>query len=337
MSFSTKHPAPGSPEDGGSDDQQPTIEYDEARIAAAGDDAEKQDDFFDQHDFDRDLADQVGVAGRRYTLNDGNAIPPIGLGTARLNNAAAEVAVYEALNAGFRLIDTAANYENEAGVGRALKDSRLPREDVFVTTKLPGRDHGTDSVRRSLEGSLRRLHLDKVDLYLIHWPNPERGLYVDSFRTMLELREEGLVGSVGVSNFTPEMVDELIAKTGEAPAVNQVELQPQYQQEALRAHHHAHRIFVEAWAPLGYDSKVLEHEWIREIASDQGHTPAQVVLRWHIQNGVVPIPKTSKTKRMAENLDVFGWELTPEQMHRIKLMHTGLSASGFNPLEHEEL
>lgn len=335
MSHSTQQPAP-RPESPGSQNE-PEIDYDEDKIAEAGAEAEKEEDFFDDHEFDKDLSDQVGVAERRHTLSDGNKIPPIGLGTARLDNGAVEAVVYEALNAGFRLIDTAVNYENEAGVGRAIRDSLLPREDVFITTKLPGRDHGTDSVRRSLEGSLDRLQVDKVDLYLIHWPNPNRGLFVDSFRTMLELRDEGLIGSVGVSNFTPEMVDELIAKVGEAPTVNQVELQPQYQQEQLRTHHHGHKILLEAWAPLGYDSKVMEHEWIQEIATDRGRTPAQVILRWHVQNGVVPIPKTSKPKRMAENLDVFGWELSPEQMHRIKLLHTGLSASGMDPWEHEEM
>lgn len=336
MSHSTSEPAPKSAA-GNNGSQESEIEYDQEKIDQAGAEAEQQDDFFDDHDFDKDLSDQVGVADRRHTLHDGKQIPPIGLGTARMDDAAAEATVYEALNAGFRLIDTAVNYENEAGVGRAVKDSLLPREDVFITTKLPGRDHGTDSVRRSLEGSLNRLHLDKVDLYLIHWPNPHRGLYVDSFRTMLELRDEGLVGSVGVSNFTPEMVDELIAKVGEAPAVSQVELQPQFQQEKLRAHHHGHRILVEAWAPLGFDSKVMDHDWIQQIAADQGRSPAQVILRWHIQSGIVPIPKTSKPKRMAENLDVFTWELSPEQMHRIKLLHTGLSASGMDPWEHEEL
>lgn len=336
MSHSTHEPAPQS-KAATNTAQEPEIEYDQEKIDQAGREAEKQEDFFDDHEFNKDLSDQVGVADRRHTLHDGNTIPPIGLGTARMDNGVAEGVVYEALTAGFRLIDTAANYQNESGVGRALKDSLLPREDLFVTTKLPGRDHGTDSVRRSLEGSLQRLQLEKVDLYLIHWPNPQRGLYLESFRTMLELREEGLIGSVGVSNFTPEMVDELIAKVGEAPAVNQVELQPQFQQEALRAHHHGHRVLVEAWAPLGHDSKVINHEWIQEIAADQGRTPAQVILRWHIQNGVVPIPKTSKPGRMAENLDVFGWELSAEQMHRIKLLHTGLSASGLDPWEHEEL
>lgn len=317
--------------------QEAQIEYDEEKIARAGAEAEKGEDFFDDHEFDAGLTDQAGVAGRRHTLHDGTRIPQIGLGTARMDDAEAEAVVYEALSTGFRLIDTAVNYENETGVGRAIKDSLLPRDEVFVTTKLPGRDHGTDSVRRSLEGSLGRLGLDRVDLYLIHWPNPKHGLYVDSFRTMLELRDEGLVGSVGVSNFTPEMVDELIAKVGEAPTVNQVELQPQYQQEQLRAHHHGHRILVEAWAPLGYDSKMLEHEWVQEIAADQGRTPAQVILRWHVQSGVLPIPKTSKAKRMAENLDVFGWELTSRQMSRMKMLHTGLSASGFDPWEHEEM
>lgn len=292
--------------------------------------------FFDNTPFTTDHWDRIGVTHRHHTLHDGTTIPQIGLGTARLNNATAETVVFEALTTGFRLIDTAANYNNESGIGRAIKDSGLPREEVFITTKLPGRDHGTDSVRTSLEKSLTRLNTDHIDLYLIHWPNPAQGQYINSYRTMLALRDEGLIKSVGVSNFTPHMVDQLITETGTAPTINQVELQPQYQQEPLRAHHHKHNILVQAWAPLGNNPKTLNHPWIHTIAAEQGRTPAQIILRWHVQNDILPIPKTTKTHRMAENLDIFTWELTPQQMQRIKLLHTGLSASGLNPQEHEE-
>lgn len=289
-------------------------------------------------DVDPSLADQVGVAERRHTLNDGKKLPQIGMGTYPLDDAAAEVAVYEAANRGFRLFDTAVNYENETGVGRGIALAGLPRDQVFVATKIPGRDQGGEAlVRSSLEGSLHRLGLDHVDLYLIHWPNPKRDKYVETYRTMLKLRDEGLVGSVGVSNFTPAHVDRLIEQTGEAPAVNQVELNPQYQQEALRAHHHEQRILIQAWAPLGRKTEILQHEWLAEIAGQVNRTPAQVALRWEVQSGILPIPKSANPKRMAENLDVFSWELDDQQMERIRLLHTGLSGSGFDPDEHEEM
>ena len=284
------------------------------------------------------LADQVGVSERRHTLNDGHQLPQIGMGTYPMDDADAEVSVYEGINRGFRLIDTAVNYGNEIGVGRGIALAGLPRDEIFVATKIPGRDQGDEAtVRASVEGSLERLGLDRLDLLLIHWPNPKQDKYVQTFRTMLALREEGVVRSVGVSNFTPAHVDRLIAETGETPAVNQVELNPQYQQEALRAHHHDKRILVQAWSPLGRKTDILEHEWLAEIAGQVNRTPAQVVLRWEIQSAVLPIPKSSNPKRMAENLDVFGWELDDQQMERIRLLHTGLSGSGFDPDEHEEM
>ncbi|GEO93528.1 oxidoreductase [Kocuria flava] len=283
--------------------------------------------------------DQVGTvpADRTHVMRDGRRIPVIGLGTYPMDDAQAEADVAEALMRGWRMVDTAVNYGNETGVGRGIAASGVPRSEVFVTTKLPGRDHGTDSVRRSLEGSLRRLGTDHADLYLIHWPNPSVDRYVESWRTMLRLRDEGLVRSVGVSNFTPAHIRRLVAETGETPAVNQVELHPQYQQERLRAFHEEHRIITQAWSPLGRKTDILQHPWIERIARRTGRTPAQVVLRWHLQSHTVPIPKTSDPQRMAENLDVLDWELDEEQMHRMRLLHTGLSASGYDPDEHEEM
>lgn len=273
----------------------------------------------------------------RHVLRDDNKIPQLGLGTYPMDDAEAEALIPEALWRGYRLIDTAVNYGNELGVGRGVQASGIKREDIFLTTKLPGRDHGTDSVRRSLEASLKRLGTDYVDLYLIHWPNPSVDRYVETWQTMIELRDQGLVKSIGVSNFLPEHLLRLEKETGEMPVINQVELNPQYQQELLREFHGEHKIVTEAWAPLGRKTDILQHEWIAEIARKQGRTPAQVMLRWHIQSNILPIPKTSDVTRMAENIDVFDWDLSDDQMRRIKMLHTGLSGSGFDPRDHEEM
>ncbi|GAA2118566.1 aldo/keto reductase [Kocuria atrinae] len=273
----------------------------------------------------------------RHVLRDDNKIPQLGLGTYPMDDAEAEALIPEALWRGYRLIDTAVNYGNELGVGRGVQASGIKREDIFLTTKLPGRDHGTDSVRRSLEASLKRLGTDYVDLYLIHWPNPSVDRYVETWQTMIELRDQGLVKSTGVSNFLPEHLLRLEKETGEMPVINQVELNPQYQQELLREFHGEHKIVTEAWAPLGRKTDILQHEWIAEIARKQGRTPAQVMLRWHIQSNILPIPKTSDVTRMAENIDVFDWDLSDDQMRRIKMLHTGLSGSGFDPRDHEEM
>lgn len=273
----------------------------------------------------------------RHVLRDDNKIPQLGLGTYPMDDAEAEALIPEALWRGYRLIDTAVNYGNELGVGRGVQASGIKREDIFLTTKLPGRDHGTDSVRRSLEASLKRLGTDYVDLYLIHWPNPSVDRYVETWQTMIELRDQGLVKSIGVSNFLPEHLLRLEKETGEMPVINQVELNPQYQQELLREFHGEHKIVTEAWAPLGRKTDILQHEWVAEIARKQGRTPAQVMLRWHIQSNILPIPKTSDVTRMAENIDVFDWDLSDDQMRRIKMLHTGLSGSGFDPRDHEEM
>ncbi|MDO4919557.1 aldo/keto reductase [Kocuria sp.] len=284
----------------------------------------------------KDLRDAVPDAAA-HVLRDGHEIPQLGFGTYPMDDAEAEALIPEALWRGYRLVDTAVNYGNERGVGRGIRSSGIPRDEVFLASKIPGRDQGRDGVRRSLEGTLERLGTDHLDLYLIHWPNPSADLYVQTWQAMREARDEGLVRSLGVSNFLPEHLLRLEAETGEMPVVNQVELHPQYQQEALRAFHDEHRILTQAWSPLGRKTDLLQSEWLAEIARHQGRTPAQVVLRWHVQSGIVPIPKSSDTGRMAENIDVFGWELTDEQMERLRMMHTGISGSGFDPAVHEEM
>ncbi|MFE7980138.1 aldo/keto reductase [Streptomyces shenzhenensis] len=269
-----------------------------------------------------------------YTLNDGTTLPAIGLGTWPMTDAQAGQAVGGALAAGYRLLDTATNYRNESGVGRGIAGSGVPREEVVVTTKLPGRHHGYEETLASFEESRRRLGVDYVDLYLIHWPLPRVGKYVDSWRAMIKLREDGLVRSIGVSNFTPEHIGELEEKTGVLPSVNQIELHPLFPQDGLRAFHAAKGIVTESWSPLGRDVRLLTDPAVLAVAEALGVTPAQAVLRWHVQLGAVPIPKSADPARQRANLDVFGFELSDAQMSAVAdRAHRRL---GGDPETHEE-
>ncbi|MFE0454814.1 aldo/keto reductase [Streptomyces sp. NPDC058914] len=251
------------------------------------------------------------------TLNDGTRLPAAGLGTWPMDDAQAEEAVAGALGVGYRLIDTATNYRNETGVGRGVARAGVPREEIVVTTKLPGRHHGYEETLASFEESRRRLGLEYVDLYLIHWPLPRVGRYVDSWRAMIKLREDGLIRSIGVSNFTAEHIDRLEKETGVLPSVNQIELHPLLPQDELRAYHEAKGIVTESWSPLGRGSALLRDPALVTVAEAHGVTPAQAVLRWHVQLGAVPIPKSSDPERQRANLDVFGFELGPEEMTAI--------------------
>ncbi|MEU8651651.1 aldo/keto reductase [Streptomyces sp. NPDC048737] len=251
------------------------------------------------------------------TLNDGTTLPAIGLGTWPMDDAQAEEAVAGALGLGCRLIDTATNYRNETGVGRGIARGGVPREEIVVTTKLPGRHHGYDETLASFEESRRRLGLDRIDLYLIHWPLPRVDRYVDSWRAMIRLREEGLVRSIGVSNFTAAHIERLEEETGALPAVNQIELHPLFPQDALRAFHESKGIVTESWSPLGRGSALLEDPAVVSVAEAHGVTPGQAVLRWHLQLGAVPIPKSSDPERQRANLDVSGFELGAAQMAAI--------------------
>jgi 2,5-diketo-D-gluconate reductase A len=252
-----------------------------------------------------------------YTLNDGTTIPAIGLGTWPMDDTQARTAVRGALEMGYRLVDTATNYRNETGVGRGLADGSVAREDVVVTTKLPGRHHGYDETLASFEESRRRLGLEYVDLYLIHWPLPRVGRYADSWKAMIKLREDGLVRSIGVSNFTAGHIERLEKETGVLPAVNQIELHPFFPQAELRAFHAEKGIRTESWSPLGRGTRLLEDPVIVSVAEAHGVTPGQVVLRWHTQLGAVPIPKSSDPDRQRENLDIFGFALGPAQMRAV--------------------
>ena len=269
------------------------------------------------------------------SLDDGRRIPAIGFGTWPLAGEEATRLVTAALQVGYRLVDTAARYENEKEVGAGLRASGLPRPELFVTTKLRGADHGYRSTLRALDESLERLGLDHVDLYLIHWPLPRLGRYVESWKAMIELRERGKALSMGVSNFQPEHIDALIDATGVVPAVNQVELHPEFSQPALRAYHSRKGIVTEAWRPLGKGASVQDPV-VGAIARKHGRTPAQIILRWEHELGVVAIPKTASVERMRENLSIFDFELSGEDRARMASLDRGARQAG-DPVSHEEL
>ncbi|KDP92493.1 MULTISPECIES: aldo/keto reductase [Clavibacter] len=250
-------------------------------------------------------------------LSDGNRIPAIGLGTYGLDDDAGAELVSGAIGAGYRLLDTALNYGNEAAVGEGMRRSGVPREELFLTTKLPGRHHGYDETLASFEESRASLGVDYVDLYLIHWPNPSVDRYVDSWRAFVELKERGLVRSIGVSNFTPAHLTRLHDETGVLPVVNQVELHPTFAQADLRAFHAEHGIVTESWSPLGTREQLMQDPAVVAAAEAHGVTPTQAVLRWHVQSGALPIPRSTDPERQRQNLDVFGFELTEEEVRAI--------------------
>ncbi|KMO21177.1 oxidoreductase [Methylobacterium indicum] len=264
------------------------------------------------------------------TLNDGKRIPQLGFGVWRLENEEAPAIVGAALEAGYRSIDTAAVYGNEAGVGRAIAASGLNREDIFVATKVWNDRHGYDETLRACEDSLARLGLDHVDLYLVHWPVPQRGAYLDTWRALMRLREDGRARSIGVSNFTVEHLKRVIDASGSTPAINQVELHPRFQQTALRAFHAEAGIVTEAWAPLGRGG-VLDDPAIRAIAEKHGRTPAQVVLRWQLDIGNVAIPKSATPARIRENRDVAGFTLDADDLARITALDDPAGRMGPDP------
>ncbi|MQY19269.1 aldo/keto reductase [Nocardia macrotermitis] len=255
-------------------------------------------------------------------LNDGSVIPRLGFGVFQVPSDEASAAVSTALEAGYRSIDTAAVYANEAGVGEAVRKSGLDRDEVYLTSKLWNSEQGYDSTLRAFDTTMAELGMDYLDLYLIHWPVAAADRYVDTFRAMREIKAQGRVGSIGVSNFTREHLERLIAETGETPVLNQVELHPSLAQPELRAFHAEHGIATEAWAPLGQGSE-LKDPTIAAIATELGRTPAQVIIRWHLQLGNVVIPKSVTPSRIAENFDVFSFELNSDQMQLVSALDIG--------------
>ncbi|MFF3286320.1 aldo/keto reductase [Streptomyces sp. NPDC003023] len=248
------------------------------------------------------------------TLHNGVAMPQLGFGVWQVPDDEAEQTVATALDAGYRSIDTAAIYGNEAGTGKAVAGSGIPREELFVTTKVWNSDQGHDNALRAFDTSLGKLGLDYVDLYLIHWPMPAKDMYVDTYRALEKILADGRAKSIGVSNFKPEHLERLIGETSVVPAVNQVELHPQLQQTGLREFHAKHGIATEAWSPLGQGKDLLQAPAVVAVAHKHGRTPAQVVLRWHLQVGNVVIPKSVTPSRIRENIDVFDFELDTDDM-----------------------
>lgn len=272
-----------------------------------------------------------------HILNDGTTLPPIGLGTYALRGVPGAEAMADALRQGYRLLDSAVNYENEGAVGEAIRMSGVPREEIRVASKLPGRHHKKPNVTWCIEESVQRMGLDYIDLYLIHWPNPSQKLFVEAWEGMIEARERGLVRSIGVSNFLPEYLDELIAKTGVAPSVNQIELHPYFNQAEQRAADRQRGVLTQAWTPIGKGTKLLTEAPVTAAATKHGRSPAQVVLRWHVQLGVLPIPKSANADRRAENLDVDGFALDDADMAAIGALSraAGRLFDG-DPRTHEE-
>ena len=264
------------------------------------------------------------------TLNNGVSMPQLGFGVFQVPAEETAETVAEALRAGYRGIDTAKAYGNEEGVAKAIRESGIAREDLFVTTKLWNDDHGYDQTLRAFDASLARLELDHLDLYLVHWPTPKRDTYVETWRAFEKLQADGRVWAIGVSNFQPAHLRRLVDETGAVPAVNQIELHPYLQQAELRGMHGDLGIATEAWSPLAKGGDLLGEQALVELADKHGRTPAQVVIRWHLQLGNVVIPKSVTPARIRENLDVFGFALDDEDIARLSTLERGLR-TGPNP------
>lgn len=255
------------------------------------------------------------------TLNDGNQMPQLGLGVYKVEDAIAAELVSNAISLGYRLIDTASMYENEIGVGDGIRAAGVNRDEIFVTTKFWLDGLGYENTLAEFDKSLKKLGLDYLDMYLIHWPAPKRGLlYVDSWRAMEKLQAEGLIRSIGVSNFHGHHIDEILKVSSVVPAVNQIELHPWLTQEAMVEYDASHGIITQAWSPLAR-GKIFDEALLAELAGVYGKSAAQIVLRWHIQRGISVIPKTSSVGRLAENLDVFDFELSAEDVARISALN----------------
>ncbi|MFP7761158.1 aldo/keto reductase [Marisediminicola sp. LYQ85] len=269
----------------------------------------------------------------RVTLNDSHLIPQLGFGVFKVDPGETERIVSDALEVGYRHIDTAAIYGNEEGVGRAIAASGIARDELFVTTKLWNADQGSETAPAAFDASLEKLGLDHVDLYLIHWPTPQRDLYVESWRALETIREGGRTRSIGVSNFLVEHLERLERECDIVPAVNQIELHPYHQRRAETAYGHDHGIVTEAWGPLGQGKyPLLELDEITAAAAAHERTSAQVVLRWHLQQGHVVFPKSNSRARIAENFDVFDFELSDDEMRAITALERGERVGG-DPLE----
>ncbi|MGO3792499.1 MAG: aldo/keto reductase [Enterococcus gilvus] len=254
------------------------------------------------------------------TMNDGHQIPAVGLGTFQIRGGVGVDQVLTAIQDGYRLLDTSTNYDSEGVVGEAIRCSGLPRSEFFVTTKLPGKYHAYEDALMMIQESLFRMGLDYFDLYLIHWPLPKRGLYVEAWQALVRAQKLGLIRSIGVSNFEPEHLDAIIEETGVTPAVNQIEIHPYWVQERMLKANKEWGILTEAWSPLGRGNDALKETVIAELAEKHGKAPAQIILRWHAERGILPIPKSRNLIHQRENLAIFDFELTQEEVGRINLL-----------------
>lgn len=267
-------------------------------------------------------------------LNDGTQIPQLGFGVFKMDNETAYRSTLKALEAGYTHIDTATAYQNEEGVGRAIAESGMKREDIFVTTKLWNDDQGNGKARAAINASLEKLGLDHVDLYLIHWPCPKTNMYVETWERLIDFRSEGLSTSIGVCNFLPDHLDRIVDETGIIPSINQIELHPTFQPDDLLNHCSDLGITVESWGPLG-QSEDLKNDKIKAIAKDTGATEAQVIIRWHLNRGFVTIPKSAHTERIMGNFAALDVKLTTDQMETIDGLNTGERLGG-DPAEIEQ-
>ena len=270
------------------------------------------------------------------TLNNGVEMPRLGLGTAGGDDNLTRRRVRDALSVGYRLIDTAAKYGNEVGIGQGIADSGLPREELFVCTKLRGADQGYEPTKKALDASLERLGLDYVDMYLIHWPLPRLDRYVESWHAMEELLAAGKARGIGVSNFLPEHLDRLAGSSSTVPAINQIELHPRLPQTEQRADNTRRGIVTQSWSPLARAGDLLAEPVLTSIAHRHGRTPVQVVLRWHVQLGLVAIPKSARLEHLRQNLELFDFQLTDDDLAEIATLETGKRISDQDPRTHEE-
>lgn len=262
------------------------------------------------------------------TLRHGTEMPRLGLGTWPMDDGAAERVIADAIEAGYRLVDTAENYRNERGVGLGLKASGVPREDLFVTTKFNRRWHGVDLAAEACQHSLDQLGLDYLDLLLVHWPNPDQDRYVEAWQGLARLLEAGRVKAIGTSNFKPAHLDGVIAATGVVPDVNQIQLSPLTTRDEARAYHAEHQIVTQSWSPIGgQGADVRSHPTVLALAERHGRTPAQVVLRWHLELGLSVVPKSSDPRRLRQNLDVFDFSLSKAEVAELSALDQGESAA----------
>lgn len=271
------------------------------------------------------------------TLNDGLSIPAIGLGTYKMNGNAGVQSITSAIDSGYRLLDSAYNYENEGTVGEAVRKTGVQRQDLIITSKLPGRYHQYDLAVQTIQESLYRANLDYYDLYLIHWPNPKQDVYVEAWQALIDAKRWGLVRSIGTSNFLPEHIERLEKETGVKPSVNQIELHPFFNQKEQRKWHEENDVQTQSWSPLARVNNVLDNDILTAIASRHNKSVSQVILRWHYQLGSVAIPRSTSPVRQRENLAIFDFELSQEEMNKIgELSRPDGRMKNQDPAEYEE-